>query len=372
MRKTLLITIDFPPQKGGVATYLSNVCHNLDREKIVVLANEHKDSEHFDHRQPYKIIRAKLFYPWFWPAWLRTLRQTKKVIRREKIEQILISHILPMGYICLMLKLPFIVSLHGYDVLAAQKTPWKKYWLLKILNRAKAIIVNSKFTENEVLKLGITADKITIVYPCPNIKPEDLIPAERQALKTELELHGKKVLLSVGRMVPRKGFDKVIEALPEVIEKIPNLVYLLVGNGKKYLDELEVLAIQNQVLDHVTICEDIPDTNLPSFYDMADVFIMPARQIGSDVEGFGIVYLEANSFGKPVIAGKSGGAGEAVIYGETGILVDPDNVSQIAKAIINLMTDQEYALKLGANGKARVADKFQWSKQVEKLKLLIN
>lgn len=371
MQKTLLITIDFPPQTGGVATYLNNLCRNLDKDKILVLANKQKGSEHFDHKQGYKIIRANLFCRFFWPAWLRTLRQAKKVIRQEKIQQILISHVLPMGYIALMLKLPFVVSLHGYDVLAAQKNPWKKYWLLKILNQSKAIIVNSKFTQNEVLKLGIDSGKITIVYPCPNIKPEDLIPQERQNLKTELELHGKKVLLSVGRMVARKGFDKVIEALPEVIEKIPNLVYLLVGNGKRYLDDLEILAIQKQVLDHVTICEDIPDTNLPSYYDMADVFIMPARQIGSDVEGFGIVYLEANSFGKPVIAGKSGGASEAVIDGETGVLVDPENVSQIARAIINLMIDQEYALKLGANGKVRVADEFQWSKQVEKLRNIL-
>ncbi|MCX6740031.1 MAG: glycosyltransferase family 4 protein [Candidatus Parcubacteria bacterium] len=368
MRKTLLITIDFPPQKGGVATYLSNICHNLEYDKIVVLANKQNGSEHFDNKQGYKIIRARLFNRFFWPAWFRTLRLAKKVIRQEKVEQILISHVLPMGYIALLLKLPFIVSLHGFDVLAAQKTAWKKYWLLKILNQAKAIIVNSKFTENEVSKLAISSDKISIVYPCPNIKPEDLNSQERQTLKTELELHSKKVLLSVGRMVPRKGFDKVIEALPEVIEKIPNLVYLLVGNGKRYLDDLEILAIQKQVLDHVTICEDIPDTNLPSFYDLADVFIMPARQIGSDVEGFGIVYLEANSFGKPVIAGKSGGASEAVIDGQTGILVDPENVSQIAKVIINLMTDQEYAIKLGAQGKERVLSEFQWDKQVAKLR----
>lgn len=370
MRKTLLITIDFPPQRGGVATYLSNVCRNLDADKIFVLANKLPSSEHFNHKQSYKIIRANLFYGFLWPAWLRTLRQAKKVIRQEKIEQILISHILPMGYIALLLRLPYFVSLHGYDVLAAQKTAWKKYWLLKILNKSKAIIVNSNFTKQEVLKLGISADKIIIVYPCPNIKPENLIPAERQALKTELELHVKKVILSVGRLVARKGFDKVIEALPEVLKQVPNLVYLIVGNGK-YKDELEKLALKLKVLDHVTICEDIPDTNLPSYYDMADVFIMPARQMESDVEGFGIVYLEANSFGKPVIAGKSGGASEAVIDGQTGVLVDPENVSEIAKAIIHLMNNQEYSMKLGAQGKERVLNEFKWEKQVAKLRNIL-
>ncbi len=154
MKKTLLITIDFPPQKGGVATYLSNLCRNFDSGKIVVLANKQEGAEHFDNKQRYKIIRARLFCKFFWPAWLRTLRQAKKVIRKEKIEQILISHVLPMGYIALLLKLPFVVSLHGYDVLAAQKTDWKKYWLLKILTKAKAIIVNSNFTEKGSFKIG--------------------------------------------------------------------------------------------------------------------------------------------------------------------------------------------------------------------------
>jgi len=106
MKKTLLITIDFPPQKGGVATYLNNLCRNLEHDKIVVLANKQEGSEHFDHKQDYKIIRTKLYHQFFWPAWLRTLRQAKKVIRQDKIEQILISHILPMGYIALLLKLP--------------------------------------------------------------------------------------------------------------------------------------------------------------------------------------------------------------------------------------------------------------------------
>ncbi|OGY42412.1 MAG: hypothetical protein A2Y82_04700 [Candidatus Buchananbacteria bacterium RBG_13_36_9] len=370
MQKTLLITIDFPPQKGGVATYLSNLCHNLKPGKIFVLANKQGGAEHFDHKQNYKIIRDKLYHQFFWPAWLRTLRQAKKVIRREKIEQILISHVLPMGYIALLLKLPFIVSLHGYDVLAAQKNGWKKYWLLKILNRAKGIIVNSNFTKQEVLKLGISEDKIIIVYPCPNIKPEDLNQTERQAVKTELDLHGKKVLLSVGRLVERKGFDKVIEALPEGIKQVPNLVYLLVGKGP-YKNELEKLALKLKVLDKMTICEDIPDSNLPAFYDLADAFIMPARQLGSDIEGFGIVYLEANLFGKPVIAGKSGGAGEAVIDGQTGLLVNPENVSDIAKAIVHLMNNREYAMKLGSQGKERVLSEFQWNKQIVKLKNIL-
>ena len=370
MQKTLLITIDFPPQKGGVATYLSNLCQNLDQGKIIVLANKQEGCEHFDNRQSYKIIRTKFFYRLFWPAWLRTMRIVKKVIRQENIEQVFISHVLPMGYIALLLKLPYIVSLHGYDVLNAQKTAWKKYWLLKILDKAKAIIVNSSFTRNEVLKLGIGDNKITIVYPCPNINPQNLIPAERQALQSELELHGKKVLLSVGRLVPRKGFDKVIEALPEVIKQVPNLVYLIVGNGKDK-DRLQELALQLKVLDHVTMCRDIPDTNLPSYYDIADVLIMPARQIGSDIEGFGIVYLEANAFSKPVIAGKSGRVGDAVLDGQTGILVDPENVNQIAQAITKLLTDSDYALKLGQQGKVRVENDFQWQRQILKLKDLI-
>ncbi|MCX6745467.1 MAG: glycosyltransferase family 4 protein [Candidatus Parcubacteria bacterium] len=369
-RKTLLITIDFPPQTGGVANYLANFCQNLPDNKLVVLANKVENVHHFDGHQKYKIIRENLLSRYFWPKWLRTYFIARKIIREEKIEQIIISHILPMGYIALMLKLPFIIILHGYDIMNAQKSSWKKYWAKKILSKARYIIVNSHNTQKQVLKLSIPENKITIVYPCPNIKTEQLNEHEKQIIKNELNLHHKKIMISVGRLTPRKGFDKVIEALPEVIKQIPNLVYIIVGNGPDR-ERLEKLAEDLKVRGNLIIAEDIPNSNLSAFYDLANIFIMPARQIGEDIEGFGIVYLEANLFSKPVIAGRSGGVEDAVLDGQTGILVNPESVQEIGSAILRLFNDPELANKLGIQGKERVLLEFQWPKQIEKIKNIL-
>ncbi len=369
MKKSLLITTDFPPQKGGVANYLSNFCDNLPKDKIIVLT-QNSTNCHFDGQQAYKIIRDNLYYKYFWPYWLKTYFIAKKIIAKEKIEQIIISHVLPMGYIALLLKLPYVVSLHGYDILAAQKNAWKKYWLIKILNKAKLIIVNSNFTNFKVLNLKIDGTKIVTVYPCPNINPENLNKAEKQIIQRELELFHKKIMISVGRLVPRKGFDKVIEALPDILTQIPNLTYLIIGNGPD-LKRLEKLAEKLKVLSNITFIEDVSDNNLPIYYDLADLFIMPARQIGADVEGFGIVYLEANLFGKPVIAGNSGGVAEAVVDKKTGLIINPENVSQISNAILRLFNNPELMNKLGVQGRQRVLTEFRWPIQIEKIKNLL-
>lgn len=368
MKKTLLITIDFPPQKGGVANYLANFSKNTPKDKIVVLANKQERDQSFDDKHDYRTIRRDLYYPNFWPHWLKTFFIARKVIKEEKIEQLIISHILPMGYVAMLLDKPFIIILHGFDVLAAKKTIWKKFWLKIILKKAQHLIVNSQFTKNEILKEGIAEDKITTLNPCPNIQLSDLNQSEKQTIINELDLHHKKILLSVGRLVPRKGFDNVIKALPAVLEKIPNLIYILAGKGD-YKKELDELATKLNVRGNVIFIENAPDSHLASYFDLADIFIMPSRVENQvDAEGFGIVYLEAGLFGKPVIAGKSGGTGEAVIDRETGILVNPESVQEISQAILNLFNNPGLMNKLGEQGKKRVLNEFQWDKQVAKLK----
>jgi phosphatidylinositol alpha-1,6-mannosyltransferase len=370
MKKSLLITIDYPPKTGGVANYLSNLSLNLPYEKIVVLTDKNVGQK-MHQEIKYQLYKEHLYYKFFWPHWLKSYFIAKKVIAQEKIEQIIISHVIPMGYIALMLKLPFFVILHGYDITLAKKSVWKKYWLKKILKAAKHIIVNSNFTKNEVLGVGISEAKITIVNPCPNFQKMIINESERQSVKNELDLHHKKILLSVGRLIPRKGFDKVIEALPQVIKQIPNLVYLIVGKGPDRV-RLEKLAEKLNVLSNITIVEDVPDSNLPVYYDLANIFIMTSRiENKTDVEGFGIVYLEANLLGKPVIAGKSGGVEDAVIDNQTGILVNPNDVNAIAIAIIKLFTDQNLANTLGVQGKERVLNEFCWSKQIAKIENLL-
>jgi len=175
----------------------------------------------------------------------------------------------------------------------------------------------------------------------------------------------------VGRLVQRKGHDMVIKAMPEIIKQVPDCIYLIVGGGP-YKQTLERLVNKNNLRDWVKFIGTASHQDLPALYQLADVFIMPARQLDNgDVEGFGIAYLEANLFGKPVIGGKSGGVADAVIDGQTGLLVDPTDVSQIAKAAIKLLTDEAYAAKLGTQGLQRVNEEFDWVSQTEKIKELL-
>ncbi len=373
MKRSLLVTIDFSPRLGGVANYLSNICQNLPSQDIVVLAPREGQFLEFDQRQDYKIYRNKLISNFIWPKWLFLFTKVYKVIKKEKIKVLQISHVLPVGYVALIFKkflnLPYIVYTHGMDIMFAQKSSWKKYWAKKILTNAFKVVANSDYTKNELLKLGLDEKSIKIVYPCPNINNQQPTTNNQDIIK-KYALENKKILLTVGRLVERKGHDVVIKALSRILEKIPNLVYLIVGSGKNK-ENLLSLVKELKLEENVRFIEDVKDRELPLFYEICDVFIMTPREIKGDVEGFGIVYLEAGSFEKPVIGSKSGGVAEAVEDGVSGILVNPENTEQISEAVINLLTNKELVNKLGQGGRQRIEKEFNWPNQVKKIKEIL-
>ncbi len=367
--KKLLITIDFPPNVGGVARYLKNICEIS--EEIVVLAPK-ADTDlsavasaeaDFDKIQNYKIYRKKLLFKYFWPKWLPIFWHVFVIIKKEKIQKLKISHVLPVGYVALFfkkfLKIPYRVYTHGLDIKNPQSSSRKFKWMKRILRNAGEIIANSKYTKNELIKIGIPEDQIKIIYPCLN--PKDYkAPSEEEIknLRDKYNLNNKKILLSVGRLVERKGNDKVIEALPKILKQIPNLVYLVVGDGE-YRKNLEALTKKNNLENNVVFAGRVEDSILPAFYSVADCFIMIPRELeNKDVEGFGMVYLEANYFHKPVIGSESGGAGEAVENGVSGILVPPENIDKIKEAVINIFSDEHLYKKLSEEGKKRIEERF--------------
>lgn len=389
IKKSLLITLEFPPQTGGVGNYYYNICKNLPADKIVVMAPAGDKTELFDREQKFPIIRlkklteinriikaeagffsrlAKKF------SWTGLLGDIKKIVVEHKIELIQVGQILPLGTLALIMnkktKLPYLVYTHGLDILLPQQSQHKKIIIKKIIAKAKNLIANSQFTGDELIKLGADSQKIVIVNPCPNVVSQEISEWKVNEIKEDYHLKDKKILLTVGRLVKRKGHDLVIEALPKILEKVPDTVYLIIGNGPEQ-KRLETLANQKSLRDQVQFLTNITDADLPAFYSACDVFVMPARQIGPDVEGFGTVYLEANLFGKPVIAGRSGGIPEAVIDRQTGLLVDPKDVEAIAEAVINLLTKPELNEKLGLQGMDRVIQNFDWQNQIEKIKNIL-
>lgn len=364
MKKTLLITLEYPPQIGGVAHYYKNLVSRLPDESIRVL----------DNRDGKLTARAR----WLWPKWIPGLIHSIRTVREQRIEHVLVGQILPIGTIALIMKLflgiPYTVMTHAMDVTRpfAGEVGQRRKWLVKkIIKYAHSITTVSIYTRLHLEELGARPRDITMIYPCANVSPtQGILPGSIHELDTQYNLAGKKVVLSVCRLVKRKGIDMALQAFSQLKEH-PDVVYVIVGDGpdKK---RLQYIAKQYGVTDRVRFVGNVSHSNLACWYTRCDLFIMPTRKLSnSDVEGFGIVFLEANSFGKPVIAGKSGGVTDAVIDGETGFLVDPTDLSMITDALHQLLSDSELARTLGAEGKKRVEEQFQWDQQAERLRLLL-
>ena len=374
MKKILIATLEFPPQKGGIANYLFGIVKHLPRDKAVVLAPKNPSLPLPSEKEGgFKIHRKKLIskFPFLWPGWLPLLFYLILISQREKVESILAGQVLPVGTAAFLVKkflgIPYFISCHGMDILVAQKSPRRKRLLNKILEQAQGVIANSQFTKNELTKIGVPENKITIIYPCPSSKKQENNKTKKQEIVEKFQLQDKKILLTVGRLVERKGHDKIIEALPKILEHMPNAMYVVVGDGPEK-EKLQVLGSKLQVQNKVMFVGEVSDEELRAFYELCDVFIMVSRQINGDVEGFGTVYLEANQYGKPVVAGRSGGVAEAVEDGVTGLVIDdPTNTSQIAEAAIKLLAEDDLAKKLGAQGRNCVERKFKWEIQVKKL-----
>lgn len=365
MKKTLLITLDFPPMIGGVANYYKNIVDNLPPENIRVLTNDGN--------------RLVAGLP-IWPKWMPALLNVWKAVRRDKIEVLLVGQILPLGTVAWLLnkltRTPYIVMTHAMDVTFPQKYPRKKWLMKKILHGAHKVTTVSRFTEQQLKSLMVGPDrsKIEVIYPCPNLRIRDFNEQVCSGIPDKYGKPDAKKILSVGRIVERKGFDAMIEALARMNKDYPNFNYLLVGEGeyKKKLQKMLTQPAYESIANKVIFVGKVPDNELACYFKLCDVFAMPSRRLSTDdVEGFGIVYLEANLFGKPVIGGDSGGVRDAVKDGKTGFLVDPTDTGMIADAVLKLLRDPERARRMGQAGQKRVLEEFNWACQTAKLEKLL-
>jgi phosphatidylinositol alpha-1,6-mannosyltransferase len=190
-----------------------------------------------------------------------------------------------------------------------------------------------------------------------------------QRIRQKHHLGAAPVLLTVGRLQRRKGQDMVIHALPQILQSLPQVKYVIVGTGEE-LTSLTTLAQELGVQDSVVFAGIVPDQELAAYYAACDVFIMPNRQIGSDIEGFGMVYLEASAAGKPVVGGKSGGTDDAILSDVTGLRVDGNSSVEIANAIIDLLSTPDKAKAMGMHGRQRVEREFTWDTVVQRTRAL--
>ena len=376
--KILLITMEYPPMQGGVGNYYFNLVQNLSNVEVAVLINEEIPnnklpiSKKFQiTNSQFQIFRRIFFYKYFWPKWIKLFFEVRKLVKKEKPDLIWVGQVLPVGtvafFIKKFLKVPYFASVHGMDIMLPQKSLRKEKLMMRVLKSAVFITANSEFTKKQLLNLEMEDGKIEVVYPCSHVSRNAYHVTDEKIneIRNGLGLQNKQILLTVGRLVERKGQDKVIEAMSQLVKEFPNLMYLIIGNGPE-AGNYKFQITNNKLQDKIKIISNVSDEKLPIFYQLADIFIMPARNIAGDVEGFGIVYLEAGSFGLPVIAGRSGGAKESVIDGQNGILVNPESVVEIKDSIKKLLKDDNLRNKLGEQGRIRSAE-FKWEVQAEKI-----
>jgi phosphatidyl-myo-inositol dimannoside synthase len=270
------------------------------------------------------------------------------------------------------LNLPFVIYAHGNEILDIANATYEKPKLS--LQHAARVLANSRFTAELVTTLGVAREKVMVLHPGCNVdwfRPRKPNMSFRQELLRE-HSHDR-VILTVGNLVARKGHDTVLAALPKIREEIPQVVYCVVGDGP-YRRELDSLARRAGVLDRVIFAGHRPENELPDIYGLADIFVMASRATisSSDVEGFGMVFLEASACEKPVIAGRSGGIPDVVVDGVTGFLVDPNDPEEVARSIIRVLKSEELASELGKNGRQRVVKEFTWDCFARRLRELLS
>lgn len=268
------------------------------------------------------------------------------------------------------LGLPYLVYAHGNEILGALESADPKK--VTALRRADRVLAVSRFTAGLVEKVGVAPERIAVVHP--GCDAERFRPSAPDAALRQRWLGSRsrdRVVLTVGALVTRKGQDMVIRALPSVRRAVPDVTYVIVGEGP-HRGPLEELARQVGVADQVVFAGAVDAKDLPPLYALSDVFAMPSREQERDVEGFGLVFLEASASGKPVVGGRSGGIPDALVEGRTGLLVDPQDPDDIAAALTRLLGDEPLARRLGEQGRARVVSDFTWAGVGDRVQAIVD
>ena len=374
-RSVLISAKYFPPQIGGISRIMWEVARALGPAEICVVTGVRADAPSSAVESGVRVYRRPLAFAQesAWQALNLALATAEIAIReRPAVAQLATCE---EGYVGLHLDrlfgLPFVIYAHGNEILAAQVGQWQKPRLA--LQRASRVIANSHFTAGLLRNIGVEPGRIEVVHPgCDITHYRQTMP--RPGLRERLlgERTGP-TLLTVGHLVERKGHDTVLKALPAVLRSVPDVTYLIIGDGP-YRTDLERLAESLGVRRNVVFAGRVEAEILPECLAVCDAFIMTsrARLDLCDVEGFGLVYLEANACGKPVIGGRSGGIVDAVEHEFSGLLVDPLDVNEVAQAVIRILKDSDYARRLGEQGMLRVRREFTWQHMAERVRTVLS
>src|SRR3954469_6234721 len=380
MRKTLIVTNDFPPRPGGIQAFLHNMALRLDPAQVVVYASTWKRTQHgiqatasFDAEQPFTVVRDRTTMLLPTP---RVTRRAVALLREHGCTSVWFGAAAPLGLMAPALRKAgaerIVATTHGHEAGWAQ-LPAARQLLGRIGESTDTITYLGEYTRSRIAGALTPRAAGRMGQLPPGVDEKTFHPGSGgDAVRARLGLTDRPVVVCVSRLVPRKGQDTLILAMPRILTKEPDAVLLIVGGGP-YEKELRRLARETGVADSVRFTGAVPWAELPAHYGAGDVFAMPCRtrRGGLDVEGLGIVYLEASATGLPVVAGDSGGAPDAVLDGETGWVVRGGSPEQAADRILTLLRDPELRRRMGERGRRWVEDSWRWDLLAERLRGLL-
>ena len=365
MKKLLFVTNDFGPRAGGIESFIIGLIQHSTPSPTTVYTSSQGDTREYDAswQSDYgvKVIRdrAKILLPT-----PRVSHSISRVIKESETDVVAFGAAAPLAYMaaaCRRAGAKRVIALtHGHEVWWSKVFPFNLI-MRRIGSTTDALTYLGEFTRQAISRSLTSRAASAMVKIAPGIDTEHFSPVDSTQLKSSLGLSEKRIIISVGRLVHRKGQDKLIESMPAIVQEIPNAHLLLVGEGP-YRDYLTKLVRKHHLEDFVTFIGRIQFAQLPSYICLGEIFAMPSRTrfAGLEVEGLGIVYLEASACGLPVIAGASGGAPDAVIEGVTGVVVDGLDCAAIAVAAIQMLENPIQSQKMGLEGRRWVVEEWRW------------
>ncbi|MFF9620755.1 glycosyltransferase family 4 protein [Streptomyces griseosporeus] len=380
MHKTLIVTNDFPPRPGGIQAFLHNMALRLDPASLVVYASTWKRSREgveataaFDAEQPFTVVRDRTTMLLPTP---QATRRAVGLLREHGCTSVWFGAAAPLGLMAPALRRAgaerIVATTHGHEAGWAQ-LPAARHLLRRIGETTDTITYLGEYTRSRIATALTPRAAARMVQLPPGVDEKTFHPASGgDEVRARLGLTDRPVVVCVSRLVRRKGQDTLIQAMPRILAAEPDTVLLIVGGGP-YEQDLRRLARETGVAGAVRFTGAVPWSELPAHYGAGDVFAMPCRtrRGGLDVEGLGIVYLEASATGLPVVAGDSGGAPDAVLDGETGWVVRGGSPQEAADRITTLLGDPELRRRMGERGRQWVEEKWRWDLLAEQLKELL-
>jgi phosphatidyl-myo-inositol dimannoside synthase len=373
----LVITWNFPPRRGGIENVLENLCSGLREKHRVFIVTSFAKAPHSAEPDTFRAPLAGLIPFAFYALWRGAM-----VLARGPQTRVVFGGSALVTPLVLILARVFcrraVVLTHGLDVI--HRNAFYQLLCVRWLKFCDRVIANSNYTGALSQSKAVAQERLTVIPP--GVQPERFdIPTDVNATKRRWNIEGKKIILFVGRLAKRKGIKEFIEkSLVEIVRQIPETVFLIVGDNPtqslahrdNVVGEIDMTVSKLSLENEVRLLGALSDNEVISLYHVCDVVLLPALDMKDDVEGFGIVLLEAAAAGKPVVATRVGGIPEAIEEGKSGILIAPDDYQPLSRSVIGLLSNNKERFAMGQYARERIKEKFCWAKIIGQYQAVLN